>query len=193
MPINGDGAPNKARISLQAMDKDITSAILQLDATGSALDKLLRPDQPHLKKALKIFLENVNQITSTEIKFALHADELAARGTDYFEEWQKEGTEYNNPQIQQLSDQRRSILGGVYGIIAERSIGVKDAFNTYVSNMTEIQMFLSNDLSANGMAAIAPISRQVISDGDSLKYAMQRVQNVIRKAHAEMTQNGSNL
>ncbi len=184
---------NATRISLETMDDDITTAVLQLDATGAALGDLIRPGQPDLKKALHAFSENVTQISSIEAKFAQHADELTARGTDYFEEWQKEGTEYNNPQIQQLSDQRRSILGGVYGRIAQQSIGVTEAFKSYASDVKEIQMFLSNDLSANGVDAIAPTSRQVISDGDSLKKAMQNVQDVIQSARAEMAQSGSGM
>lgn len=182
---------NDTRISLQTMDGDITSAMQQVDATGASLGELIRSGQPDLKKALEVFSDNVTQLISTETTFARHAGELTARGTDYFEEWQKEGTEYSNPQIQQLSEQRRSILGGLYSIIAKRSIGVNVTFKTYVSDMTEIRMFLSNDLSANGMTAIAPISRQVISDGDSLRRAMQSVQYVIRRARTEMAQSGS--
>ncbi|HKK46019.1 MAG TPA: DUF2959 family protein [Balneolaceae bacterium] len=181
---------NEARISLQTMDEEITSAILQLDATGTTLTNLIKPGQPDPKKALHAFSENVTQIIATETKFARHADKLSERGTDYFEEWQKEGTEYKNPQIQQLSENRRSIVSGVYGRIAHQSIGVTEAFKLYVSNVKEIQMFLSNDLSTNGMTAIAPTAHRVITDGDSLKEAMQ---NVIQSARREMAQIGSGM
>lgn len=183
----------EVRTSLQTMDNDITAAILQLDATGTALGEILRPGQPDLMKALEAFSDNVDQIVATETKFVRHADELTARGTEYFEEWQKEGTEYNNPQIQQISNQRRSILGGVYGQIAERSNRIKDNFRTYASDVTEIQTFLSNDLSANGVSAITPIARRVISDGDSLNNAMHNIQNIIQSARKEMVQSGSGM
>lgn len=184
---------NETRISLQTMDDDITSAILHLDATGAALGDLLRPGQPDLKKALEAFSDNVAKIVATETKFARHADELTARGTDYFEEWQREGTEYNNPKIQQLSNRRRSILGGVYGRISIQSDSIKNTFKTYALDVTEIQSFLSNDLSINGVAAIAPISRRVISNGDSLKNAMHNVQSIIQSARKEMAQSGSGM
>ncbi|MDZ7694276.1 MAG: DUF2959 family protein [Balneolaceae bacterium] len=184
---------NETRISLQTMDEDITTAILQVDATGAALGEILRPGQPDLKKALEVFSDNVAKIAATETKFARHADELTEHGTNYFEEWQKEGTEYNNPKIQRLSDQRRSILGGVYGRISVQSNRIKDSFKTYASDVREIQMFLSNDLSTNGVAAIAPISRRVISEGDSLKHAMLNVQNIIQSARKEMAQSGSGM
>lgn len=182
---------DETRISLQIMDEDITSAIQQLDATGGTLDEIIKSGQPDLKKAMETFSDNVDQIVATEIKFVRHADELTARGTEYFEEWQKEGTKYNNRQIQQLSNQRRSILGGVYGQIAERSNRIKDTLKTYTSNITEIRTFLSNDLSLNEVSAIDSIARQVIIDGDSLKHAMHNVQSIIQSARKEMAQSGS--
>lgn len=184
---------NETRVSLQTMDDDITSAILQLEATNAALGDLIRPGQPDLKKALEIFSDNVAQIVATETKFARHADELTARGTDYFEEWQKEGNEYNNPQIQQLSNQRRSILGDVYSRISVKSNSIKDNLKAYVLDVTEIQRFLSNDLSTKGVTAIAPISRRVISEGDSLQRAMHNVQSIIQSARNEMAQSGSGM
>lgn len=179
---------NETRISLQTMNEDVTSAILQLEATEAALDDLIRPGQPDLKKALNTFSDNVAKIVATEAKFARHADKLTARGTDYFEEWQKKGTEYSNPEIQQLSNQRRSILGDVYGRISVKSNRIKGTFKTYASDITEIQRFLSNDLSINGVAAITPISRRVISNGDSLKMTLHNVQRIIQSAHSEMAQ-----
>lgn len=184
---------NDTRISLQTMDEDIRSAILQLEATGAALSEILRSGQPDLKKTLEAFSDKVTKIVTTENRFARHADELTARGTDYFEEWQKEGTEYENPQIQKLSDQRRSILGGIYSRISVQSNSIKDTFKTYAQDVTEIQRFLSNDLSTNGVAAIAPLSRRLISQGDSLQHAMHNVQSIIQNARKEMAQSGSGM
>lgn len=182
---------NAARISLQTMDSDIQSTIRQLDITGRSLDKLMSASQSDLNKAFGTYSDNVSQITSLEEKFDRHATEMTTRGTDYFEEWQKEGTEYKNPRIQQLSDQRRAALGENYDTIAKNSIGVNEAFKTYVSDMKEIQTFLSNDLTAKGISAIAPTSQKVISEGDSLMIALKNVQIAIQGAREEMSQSRS--
>lgn len=184
---------NDTRVSLQTMDEDITSAILQLEATGTALGELLRTGQPDLKKALEDFSDNATRITDAESKFARHADELTKRGTDYFEEWQSEGTEFNNPEIQQLSNQRRSILGDVYSRISEQSNSIKDTFKTYALDVKEIKTFLSNDLSTNGVAAISPLSRRVISKGERLIHDMNNIQSTIQSARKEMAQSGSGM
>jgi hypothetical protein len=182
---------NAARISLQTMDGDIQSAIRQLDTTGKSLENLMSVSQSDLNEAFDTYSDNVSQIASLEEKFARHAVEMTTRGTDYFEEWQKEGTDYKNPRIQQLSDQRRAALGEIYDKIAENSVGVDQAFKAYVSDVKEIRIFLSNDLSANGISAIAPTSQKVISEGDSLMVALENVQIAIQRARAEMSQSRS--
>lgn len=178
----------EARTSLQTMDDDIQSAIRQLDITGGSLDNLMSVSQSDLNKVFATYSNNVSQIASFEEKFARHAAEMTTRGTDYFEEWQKEGTEYNNARIQQLSDQRRATLGKIYDRIAENSIGVNEAFKAYVSDVKEIPAFLSNDLTAKGIAAISPTSEKVVRDGDSLMVALENVQIAIQGARAEMSQ-----
>lgn len=179
---------NAARTSLQAMDSDIQSAIRQLDDTGRSLDDLMNISQNDLNKVFDTYSNNVSQLASLEKKFGRHAVEMTSRGTDYFEEWQKEGTEYKNPRIQQLSDQRRAALEKTYDKIAENSIGVNEAFKTYVSDIKEIRAFLSNDLTTKGISAIAPTSQKVIKEGDSLMVALENVQTAIQRARKEMSQ-----
>jgi hypothetical protein len=172
------------------MDNDIKLVIVQLDATNASLDELTKPGQSDAKKAFDLYTDNISKIEKMEKDFAKHADEMKARGKDYFEEWQKEDTKYKNPQIQELSEQRRTELSEIYGRIAENSIGVKDAFKAYVSDIKEIQIYLLNDLTSKGIEAIVPISKKVVDDGDNLKYAIKNVQTAIDRARAEMSQSG---
>jgi hypothetical protein len=182
---------NKATTTMQTMDSDIKLVAVQLDATGASLDELMKPGQSDVKKAFDLYSGNVSKIEKMEKDFAKHADEMQARGKDYFSEWKKEGNAYKNPEIQALSEQRREELGEIYGKIAENSVGVKNAFKTYVSDVKEIQMFLSNDLTAKGINAIAPTSNKVVGDGDNLKHAIKNVQAAIERARMEMAQSGS--
>lgn len=179
-----------ATTTMQTMESDIKLVALQLDATGASLGELMRPGQSDVKKAFNSYTDNISRIEKMEKDFARHADEMKARGKDYFEEWQKEGNKYKNLQIQELSEQRRTELGEIYGRIAENSIGVREAFKAYVSDSKEIQNYLSNDLTSKGIEAIAPISRKVVSNGENLRSAIKNVQTAIERARAEMSQSG---
>ncbi len=180
----------KATTTMQAMDTDIKQIVVQLDATGASLDELMRPGQSDVKKAFVSCTDNISKIETMEQHFAVHADEMTSRGKDYFDEWQKEGNKYNNQQIRELSEKRRVELGEIYGKIAENSIAVKQPFKAYVSDVKEIQIYLSNDLTSKGIEAIAPISRKAVDDGDKLKLAIKNLQTAIERARAEMSQAG---
>jgi hypothetical protein len=180
----------KATTTMETMDNDAKQAATQLDATGVSLDALMTPGQSDVKRAFNSCTDNISRIERLEQAFAIHADEMKARGTEYFREWQKEDNKYSNAQIRELSEQRRAELGETYGRIATASIDVKQPFKAYVSDVKEIQIYLSNDLTTKGIEAISPISRKAISDGDNLKSALRNLQVAIEKAKAEMSHSG---
>jgi hypothetical protein len=180
----------KATSTLQTMDSDIKLINAQLDATAASLAELTRPGQTDVKKAFDQFSNNVSKIEKLENNFSKNAGEMKSRGADYFTEWQKEDARYHNPEIQAISEQRRRELGEVYGKVTENSLGVLDPFKTYVSDVKEIQMYLSNDLTAKGLDAIAPVARKAVNDGDRLKYAIKDLQNAVERARSEMSQSG---
>jgi hypothetical protein len=180
----------KATTTMQTIDNDIKLILVQLDATGASLDELTRLGQSDVKKAFVSCTDNVSKIEKMEQHFAIHADEMKDRGKDYFDEWQKEGNKYNNPEIRALSEQRRAQLGEIYAKIAENSIGVKGPFKAYVSDVKEIQIYVSNDLTSKGIESIAPITRKAVDDGEKLKFAIRNLQSAIDKARAEMSHAG---
>jgi hypothetical protein len=180
----------EATTTMQTMENDIKLVAVQLEATGGSLDNLMKPGQSDVKKAFNLYTDNISKLGDMEKGFAKHADEMKARGKNYFEEWQKEGDKYKNPQIQELSEQRRLQLGEIYGKIAENSIGVNEAFKAYISDAKEIQNYLSNDLTSKGIEAIATTAKKVVERGENLRIAIKNVQAAIENARAEMTQSG---
>lgn len=180
----------KATTTMQAVDNDITLVLTQLDATGASLDELTKPGQSDVKKAFVSCTDDISKIEKMERRFAVHADEMKARGKDYFDEWRKEGNDFKNPQVRELSEKRRAELGEIYDRIAEQSVGVKQPFKAYVSDVKDIQAYLSNDLTSKGVDAIAPISRKAVDDGSTLKSALRSLKTAIERARAEMSQAG---
>jgi hypothetical protein len=180
----------EARMTMKAVDNDIKLIVAQLDATIASLEELTRSGQSDVKTAFELYSDNISKLAEMEKRFSKNADEMKARGKDYFAEWQKEGNKYKNPRIQELSEQRREELAEIYGRISLNSIGVKEAFRTYVSNSQQIRTYLSNDLTSKGVEAITPIARRVAGDGDKLKYSLQELEMAIERARAEMAQGG---
>lgn len=176
--------------TMETLDNDIKIVINQLDITGASLEAIMRPNQQDIKKTYDAFKENVSKMESKEKDFIKHADEMKKRGKEYFAEWEKDRNQYKNQQIQALSAQRRNDLETIYGRIAENSVGVKEAYRIYLSDLREMQLYLSNDLTSNGIDAISPVSNKIISDGSNLKLSLTNLQGAIDRARNEMSQSG---
>lgn len=180
----------EVQTSMQAVDNDIKNIIVQLDAIGSSLDELIKPGQADAKKAFNLYSENVSKIEKMEKDFSNHAEQMKSSGKTYFTQWDKNGEKYENPEIQKQSEERRNTLGNTYDKIEENSQGVKEAFRVYVSDVNEIQSYLSNDLTQQGIGSIESVSQKTVRNGDSLRGALKNLQAAIETARAEMAQSG---
>ncbi len=176
--------------TMKTVENDILKAVAQVDVTGASLDELVRPGQSDVKKAFEKYSANVSKMDDLGKRMFEHADKMSAQGKEYFEEWRKQGNTYANPEIQTLSEQRRSDLSAVFVKISEASVGVKGEYKTYMSDNREIQKYLSNDLTPKGVEAITPTARKAVRDGNSLKEAVNPVLYAISSARAELAQGG---
>ncbi|MBU4229966.1 MAG: hypothetical protein KKG88_06655 [Proteobacteria bacterium] len=188
----GSGRAEKTTAKMEVVDSEIRQAVVQIDATGLSLEKLITPGLSDTKGAFETYSENVVKMERLGEKLIKHTDEMSVRGKDYFAEWEKQGNTYTNPQIRELSEQRRSDLNTVYRKISESSIGVKGWFIAYMRDIKEIQSFLSTDLTDKGIASITPVARKAINDGTVLRNAVLPVLSALDGAKREMAQGGAN-
>lgn len=179
--------------SMKNVDNDIKDIVVQIEAIGSSLNELTKPGQADVKRAYDVFSNNVSKIGSMEKDFSGHADKMAESGKVYFQEWDKNNNKYENPEIQRSSDERRAELGEIYDRIAENNKGVKEAFRIYVSDVSQIDAYMSNDLTTRGITSIASLSDQTVRNGNMLKNELEKLQSAIEDARAEMTQTGISM
>jgi hypothetical protein len=179
--------------TMKTVDNDIKKTIVQLDAIGASLDELTKPGQADVKRAFELYSKNVSKIKDMEKDFGKHAEEMKQSGKDYFSEWDKKDQKYDNAEIQKLSDERRAALSSIYDKIDENSVGVKEAFKTYVSDVNQIEAYMSNDLTPKGITSIASLSDQTVRNGNYLKNELVNLQSAVEDARSEMTQSGISM
>lgn len=174
--------------TMRSVDNDIKAIVVQLDAIGASLDELTKPGQADLKRAFELFSDNASKIKDMQQDFAEHADKMEASGKTYFDEWDSDNQKYDNPEIQMRSNERREELGDTYDKIAQNNVGVKEAFRKYVSDINEIERFLSNDLTSDGLDSIAVVTNKALNNGTQLKNELQSLQEAIEEARVKMRQ-----
>ncbi|OGW47743.1 MAG: hypothetical protein A2078_05355 [Nitrospirae bacterium GWC2_57_9] len=179
----------KTTSSMQAVESNIRQTVAQIDATNAALAAVLdAKDSPDVKKTYDAYADNVNKMEKSGSALLKQTNEMTAQGNDYFEEWQKSGSTYTNPDIQKLSQERRNQLQQTFSEISQASPGVNGSLNAYLSDIKQIQTYLSNDLTPQGIAAISPVARDTIQKGDSVKSAVQPMLAATARARSEMSE-----
>lgn len=179
--------------SMKIVDNDIKKMVVQLDAIGASLDELTRPGQEDVKIAFEDYSDKVSDIKDLENDFSKHIDQMIKNGNTYFEVWDENNAQYDNAELQRSNNERREELGNIYKRIEQNNIGVKEALRTYVSDVSEIDTYLSNDLTTRGLTSISSLSDKTVQNGNTLRSELQKLQSAIEDARAEMTQSGISM
>jgi hypothetical protein len=181
----------KTTASIQAVEGDIKTMTSQINSTNASLNQVIQSKgTPGAKTAFDAYSKNVSQMDKAAAAFLRDSDQMTVRGIDYFAEWSKSGDTYTNPQIRQLSEERRSRLMSTLNQIAGPSGAVKAKVNAYLSQIKQIQTYLSNDLSATGIDAISPVALKTINDGQQIIMDAQPMLAAAEQARTEIGERG---
>jgi hypothetical protein len=168
------------------VDSDIRKIIVQIDVTATSLDSLVKAGQPDLKKSFDIYSDNLAKLDSQGKRVLKHVEEMKARKTEYFAEWEKQGDAYTNPRIRELSEERRNKLAEMYAQVHTAGGGIKNTYLAYLTDLKEIQKYLSNDLTPKGVEAIAPVAGKTVQDLDALRTSLKPVLSALDAIKAEL-------
>jgi len=176
----------KTSNSIQDVEVEIRKMIVQIDATGASLDALVYPANPDLKKSFDSYSDNVVKLDNEGKKVLNRIEEMKARSNEYFAEWEKQGDTFTNPDIRELSAERRNNLAQIYAQVPAKGAGIKRAYNDYLIDLKEIQKYLSNDLTPKGIEAITPVAQKSIQDREALKESIKPVIVALDDIKAEL-------
>ena len=182
----------QATTSIASVESDISAMASRINATNASLNEVIvSKGKPAAKTALAAYSKNVSDMEKATEAFIKDSDQMTARGTDYFREWAKTGEIYTNPQIQHLSDARRSELMSTFSEIAGSSSGVKSRVDAYLSQIKQLQTYLEKDLSVAGIDAIVPVAVKAINVGQQIIVDTQPMLSAAEQARAQIGEVGA--
>jgi predicted nuclease with TOPRIM domain len=179
----------KASNSIKEVDSEIRKMVVQIDVTAASLDSLVIPGQVDLKKPFEKYSDNLVKLDKEGNKVLKRTEEMKARNTEYFAEWEKQGDAFTNPEIRELSAERRIKLAEIYARVPAAGYGVKGNYHAYLTDLKEIQKFLSTDLTPKGVESITPVVNKSIQDLDALKQSLKPVIAALDEIKAELYSN----
>jgi len=176
----------RASNSIKDVDSEIRKMNVQIDVTAVSLDTLVAADKGDLKKRFDSYTDNVEKLDKEGKKVLKRLDEMKLRNNQYFSEWEKEGDSFTNSEIRELSEQRRSKLAETYARVPAAGSGIKGSYHAYLTDLKEIQKYLSNDLTPKGVQAVTPVANRSVQDLNALKASLTPVVAALDEIKAEM-------
>lgn len=172
--------------SMKDVDSEMRKMVVQIDLTSASLESLVKSDQSGLKKAFESYSDNVSKLEKEGNRAIKRLDEMKLNSREYFAEWEKQGIAYKNPQIREQSEERRLKLAGIYARIPAAGAGVKVSYLAAMTDLKEIRIYLSNDLTRRGIETITPVATKTIQDLDALKVSLYPVISALDEMKPEL-------
>lgn len=186
MPGANDSSPvEEVGSNMEQVDADLRDAKMQVDTVDTSIDTLLSADGS-LNPAFERYARNVEEMERVGKELEQHVDAMRSQGFDYFAEWREQTTEVSNPDVVDISESRHEESRAAFTELTRSGVDVKRTLQTYISDLRDIETYLSNDLTPAGVKAIEPVAEQARKDGEALQQAIEPMLGALNKARSTM-------
>jgi hypothetical protein len=144
----------------------------QIDDSLAALNDLLAHPQPDLRGQYQAFVVAVDHLGATAGDVADKNKAMRVQGADYFAGWDHEIALMQNEDIRNRSEARRIQVAAKFDHISQQYDAVSIAFQPYMSDLRDVQKYLSTDLTSGGLSAIREIAAKTTRDAVPLKESL---------------------
>jgi hypothetical protein len=166
---------DKTGASIAEFRDEIVNVKKEVDATMTALDKIVTTATSDPRKAFKEFEKAVPRIDDAAKKAKKRAEDMKERGQAYFAQWEKEMAAVNSMEIRQLADDRKVELQGAFGKIKTFMEPARDQFTAWLADLKDLQKYLSNDLTIGGVDAAKELIGKSQTEGRAVQQSMDKV------------------
>lgn len=177
----------------KGMDKtsqEVDAIVTQTEETLNCLSNLVNHPAPDLVPQYKAFEKATKKLTSLSGSVDKKATEMKQRADAYFAEWDKGMTNISNPDLRKTSEERRAEVSSAFDEVASSLKKSKDAFDPFLSDLTDIRQVLGLDLTQGGIQAVQKTAKTAIAHGEDLRSALTEAADDIRALAAKMSSQG---
>jgi uncharacterized phage infection (PIP) family protein YhgE len=165
----------------------ITKGITLIDQSLADLNDLVSNPNPDLRIQFKRFNNAVDELATSDKDVASKDAEMKSQGAEYFARWDKELAQIQNEDIRSRSETRRNEVASHFERIRQQYEQTKTAFQPFMSDLRDVQKFLSTDLTAGGLAAIKDTAAKATQDAVPLKESLGRLSNEFKSLGLSMS------
>jgi hypothetical protein len=146
-----------------------------IDETLANLNDLVSHPGPDLHKQFNAFNNSVNELGLTARDVTVKSERMRVQGAAYFKNWDNEMAKIKNEDIRQRSEARKNEVSAHFDRITQLYEETKAAFVPYMSDLRDVQKFLSVDLTSGGLSAIKGVVAKATEHAAPLKESMGKL------------------
>jgi len=166
---------------------EIVNGKKAIDATMKSLGEIATTANTDPRKAFEQYTKDVSNLESTAATIRKRAQSMQEKGQAYFAQWEKELAEVKDPEIRALAEQRKTKLKETFESIRKYSDPLKAQFEPWMSNLKDLQKYLSNDLTIAGVEAAKSLFAKTSSGGQEVQKSMDSLVSELNTIAATLT------
>jgi DNA repair exonuclease SbcCD ATPase subunit len=166
---------------------EIVNAKTAVDGTIKALDQVAMSANTDPRPAFEAFSKEVKNLESVAAKAQKRGQEMKANGDAYFANWEQQLSQVKDEDVRKLANERKAKLQQSFAKIREYTQPLKDQFDPWMSSLKDLQAYLSQDLTVNGVDAAKKLFAKAKSDGTKVQKSMDSLIEELNTLSATLT------
>ena len=185
----GSGVKQTTRTtdSLETLRADAEKAKGQIDSTVAALDALAGTTSGDLKKPYDAYKKQVAQLQSLAKKARDRSADMHKRADAYTRNWNKQLTSLQNDDLRHQAEQAQARAQQRFEEIRSHLDSTRATFQSFMTDLEDIQNFLDFNLNAAGIASIQKSAETARHDAAAVNDSIDDLIAVLDRINAAMS------
>jgi len=158
-----------------------------INDTMKSLEQVAASATTDPRKAFERYSEDVANLESAANRARKCSHEVKEQGKAYFAQWEKQLAEVQNPGIRALAVERKAKLQQAFDAIRQYAEPLQAQFDPWMSDLKDLQKYLSNDLTIAGVDAAKPLFAKTQNAGLEVQKSMDALVAELNTVAASIT------
>jgi hypothetical protein len=152
-----------------------------------ALDQIAATANSNPRKAFEQYSKSLANLESAAAEAIKRAEEMRAKGQEYFKQWEQQLAQVQNPEIRAMAQQQRAKLQSSFDSIKQYAQPLKAQFQPWLSDLRDLRTYLSNDLTTSGVDAAKSLFAKTRTEGIEVQKSMDALVAELNTVAATLT------
>jgi hypothetical protein len=178
---------DKTGAGIASFRDEIVKCKQATDSTLTALDQIALAANTNPRPAYENYCKQVANLDSSANRVRKSAQEMKDNGQAYFAQWEQQLSQVKDENIRKMAQDRKAKLQESFDKIKEYTEPLKEQFDPWMQSLKDLQTYLSNDLTVNGIAAAKKPFAAAKSNGAKVQKSMDGLVEELNDLAATLT------